>query len=501
VKEDSSKRGAASAQDRRIHWSELAALTVILILGAILRFHALGQKSIWVDEGVSIELARLDWYNFLRILWRHEGNMALYHLLLRVWLPFGSSEAYIRTLSVLPALGTIPALYGLGRKLFNSQVGLISAFLLAVNAYHVRYSQEARSYSLYPLLCVLSSFYLVSFLQEPSRRNRIGHVLTSALAVYAHFFSGLLIVAQWLWLRCLDRKDLRAVTKKNWRIFSISIAPEVLFVLTTGTGVLRWIPKPGLADLKQWLLFTTGNDGMFLAMLYIVMILAAIWRPEVWKRLRHIGWASWRYCFLLLWLLFPVIFVFLLSQLKPFFLSRYFVFTLPALALLAACGVCRLRAPILIGLLLFAFAFFSMKGVSHYYERDFDIAREDWRSATRYVVTNTQPGDAIVFHQPIGRMPYEYYKSVTQHNAEAAVLYPQHGEKLTYRDFYAGRATDEFLNTIPALERRAWIVFTYNEVNSAPDSTTSFITNLFAHEYKTVQSKKFDGIEVRLYSR
>ncbi len=79
----------------------LVTLAVILALGAVLRFHAVGQKSVWIDEGVSIEMARLDWYNFLRILWRHEANMVLYTVLLRGWLRFGQSEGYIRSLSVL----------------------------------------------------------------------------------------------------------------------------------------------------------------------------------------------------------------------------------------------------------------------------------------------------------------------------------------------------------------------------------------------------------------
>ena len=78
-----------------------------------MRFHGIAAKSFWTDEGTSIELVRLDWYNFLRILWRREGNMTLYYLLLRVWAHFGNSEAYIRSLSIVPALASLPATYAL----------------------------------------------------------------------------------------------------------------------------------------------------------------------------------------------------------------------------------------------------------------------------------------------------------------------------------------------------------------------------------------------------
>ncbi|MBV9482542.1 MAG: hypothetical protein JO249_17580, partial [Acidobacteria bacterium] len=84
-------------------WLLVLLLTAV---AALLRFHFLGQKSVWIDEGVTIEMARLGWYNFLRILWRHEANMAFYTVLLRFWLPFGDSEAWIRTLSVVAALAT-----------------------------------------------------------------------------------------------------------------------------------------------------------------------------------------------------------------------------------------------------------------------------------------------------------------------------------------------------------------------------------------------------------
>src|SRR5437868_1485217 len=246
---------SAAHSSNRTRWIDLVLLALIIAVAAVLRFHAIGQKNVWIDEGVSIEMARLDWYNFLRILWRHEANMALYTVLLRGWLHFGQSEAFIRALSAIFALATLPAIYVLGRKLFSERVGLISAFLLAINTYHIRYSQEARSYALYPLLCVLSSIYFLKYLDDPSHRNRAGHVLTSALAVYAHFFAGFVVVAQWLAVRLLDRQDAQQQFRRNWRHFAIAISPLVIFVLTTGTGVLRWIPRPHLMDLANTFLF------------------------------------------------------------------------------------------------------------------------------------------------------------------------------------------------------------------------------------------------------
>src|SRR5690348_6599053 len=457
-------------------------LGLLIAAGSWFRFHDLGTKNVWIDEGVSIEMARLDWYNFLRILWRHEANMALYTVLLRGWLHFGQSEAFIRLLSVIFGLATVPAIYALGRKMFSESVGLIAAFLLTVNAYHVRYAQEARSYELYPLLCILSSIYFLKFIEDPSRRNRIWHVTTSALGVYAHFFAGFVVVAQWISLRFLDPVDIQSKFRRNWRNFALAISPLVLFVLTTGTGVLRWIPRPRLSDLGHTFEFFAGNGGLPLLLLYVAAIVAALVPVKDWRERRASG-QSWRYRYLLLWLLLPILFVFLVSQLKPLYLARYFIFCLPTLILLAAAGLARIRPKWLLIPALSVIGLLSLAGDRSYYQKDFDIGREDWRIASRYLLDHAQPGDALILHQPIGRMPYEYYCSRIPAASYPQVIYPSHGDRLTFRDFYAGHAPDAFLQQAAQAYPRLWIVLTYNELGTGVDPTTQFINRTFGGYY------------------
>ena len=236
-------------------------LALITTLAAVLRFHSLAAKSFWFDEGVSVAIARLDWYNFARILWRREANMSLYYFFLHYWLYFGGSEFFVRALSVLFAIASVPAIYLLGRRLFDSQVGLTAAALLAVNAYHVQYSQDARSYSLMVFLCLLSSLYFLKSLTDPSARNRAAYVVSSALALYAQFFSLLLLIAQWLSLKALDRGQIPRQIRNDWRWIALLVSPVLVFVATTGTGPLRWVQRPGLRDLWIFALDLTGNGA------------------------------------------------------------------------------------------------------------------------------------------------------------------------------------------------------------------------------------------------
>jgi hypothetical protein len=192
--------------------------------------------------------------------------------------------------------------------------------------------------------------------------------------------------------------------------------------------------------------------------------------------------------------------VFLISQLKPFFVIRYFVFTIPGLVILVAAGLARIRPRFVVGVLLVAFALLALRGDAAFYLKDFDIAREDWRTAARYVLANSQPGDVIIFHQPITRMPYEYYRSVTTASNPPKVIYPEHGNRLMFRDFYAGRPPEAFLVSVSGRYSRLWVALSYNQLPTGPDPTTRFLTERFSKDYKALKRQQFPGIEVRLYS-
>src|SRR5262249_22559255 len=130
---------------------------------------------------------------------------------------------------------------------------------------------------------------------------------------------------------------------------------------------------------------------------------------------------------------------------------------------------------------------------------DFDISREDWRDASRYLLMRAQPGDAVLFHHPMGRMPYEYYRSITPAGNAPTVVFPRSGETLSFRDFYTGHAKDEFLEALPSRYSRLWVVLVYTQTPTGPDPTTHFLTELFARKYGSEERQEFPEIEVRLY--
>src|SRR5207248_11580015 len=132
----------------------------------ILRIVALGTRSFWLDESASIMLARVDWHTFVNAVIRRQANMALYYTLLRGWVQIGNGEWWTRFLSVIFGVAAISVMYQLGKVILGAKGGRIAALLLAVHAFHIEYSQEARGYSLAVFFALLSCYFFLKSLES-----------------------------------------------------------------------------------------------------------------------------------------------------------------------------------------------------------------------------------------------------------------------------------------------------------------------------------------------
>jgi len=473
--------------------SSYGILLGILLAHIVLSSHAIAAKTFWFDEGVSIGIARLDFYNFLRILWRREGNMSLYYLALRLWLHVGSSPAFVRSLSVIFSVGAVAAIYFLGQKLFNSTVGLIASVLLAANAWELRYAQEARSYTLMVCLCTLSTLFFVKYIESSSQRHRRFYIVISALGVYAHFYSGLLFAAHWIWLRLRDRQRATVELRRTWSRIAILAAPVAIFIAATGAGPLNWVQRPGITVLWKFLLDICGNGGPLLVSAYVLLCLAAFLAPRDPAQ-------TWNLRLLALWLAAPIAIILALSIARPLFVPRYFFLCLPALCLLAAYGLVRLKRPFLIAPALLLFLSLSLRGDLSYYQNDFDIKRDDWRAATEYLRVNASAHDAILFHVAMARMPYEYYKSLDRDvSTFPEVAYPNHGSEITFRDFVEKPDYNRVAQEL-SQHARVWLVVAHATNGTTMDVTASSLATLAAHERVLERDNSFGaGLRILLF--
>ncbi len=505
----------------------------------------LTAKPFWFDECFSVVVARLSWANFLRLLWWREANMSLYYVLLRIWLGVcprsGQSEFFIRSLSVAIDAFTLPAIYWLGRQLYDRRVGLIAAALFAFNAYSIRYAQEARSYTLFLLLATLSSGFLIALVRAPTRRNRLGYVLVSVLAVYAHFYALLLLAAHWLALRWLGsagfaggldgpEKDtaaspagtqLGAELRRAWIAIGIAVLPLLVFVAKTGAGPIRWIHRPSIGDLLRFSIYVTNG---YPVIYFFACVLALIpLQRNVLARDRN--WETWRVHFLLIWLLFPIVLTVLLSFARPVFLPRYMIFCLPALFILMAAGLAAMRPAWLSAVIVCLVLIVSARMIPYVYQHDFDDERDGSVAAAKFILDHAQPGDAVIFHIAATRIPYEFEQSEllrtefsqskvwrtgreTKNAASAGlasqpgpeILFPHHGAELDYRDF-TGKPTADFVRGAVPGHPRVWIMLMNNGPAENPDATTVMLAKILPETFPRMTSWQFPKVAVLLYSQ
>lgn len=506
---------AAPAQSVSASWRHWLTLLIALAAGTWARFYCLSCKPFWFDECFSVEVARIDWRNFLHLMWWREANMSLYYVLLRIWLAFGHSPYFIRCLSVVISAATVPAIYWVAQLLYDRRVALIATGLLALNAYSIRYAQEARSYGLLVLLATLSSGFFISFLRTSTRRNCTAYVVVSVLAVYAHFYALLLIAAHWLAVRWAgipmptsdpSREEFTRQLRRDWIAIGIAVSPLLVFVAKTGAGPIKWIQRPGIGDL--WRCSSDFTNG--LPVIYLVACVLALLpvRKRLLARAEH--WESWRVQFLSVWLLFPILLTVLVSFARPVFLARYMIFCIPALLILAAAGLGSVR-PAWLGAMFVALALIlSAQFVPFVYSHDFDNERDASGAATNFILDHSQASDGIIFHIAETRIPYEFFRSLRAGAKTASpefnrdggpeILFPHHGPGLDYRDF-TGKPSEELARAAAEKHPRLWLMLMNNGAAGKPDPTTTMLTQTLPAKFPKFQSWRFARVEVRLYSR
>jgi len=229
---------------------------------------------------------------------------------------------------------------------------------------------------------------------------------------------------------------------------------------------------------------------------------------KLWARDQ--SWEIWRSQFLLIWLLFPVALTVLLSFARPVFLARYLIFCLPALLILAAAGLARLRQFWLLAAALVGILLLCGQGALFVYGHDFDDERDACGAATDFILDHTQPGDAVIFHIAGTRVPYEFFRSLRAGGNTASpgftaqlgpeILFPYHGAGLDYRDF-TGKPTVDLLRTVAPRHARVWVVLMNNGTAGNPDPTTMMLTRILPESFPTVLRWQFARVEVRLYSQ
>jgi len=175
----------------------LIPLLLTFLLGLALRLCELDADSLWLDEVFTATTAQKDLGSIPRFLATSDSHPPLHFSMAKlgetVW---GSSEFIFRLPDALLGATSILLIYKVGEILWGPKEGLIAAFLLSVNPFHIRYSQEARNYSPMVFFALLSLIFLLLALRRGQKRMWFLFAVSAALNLYTHNFAFLALAAE-----------------------------------------------------------------------------------------------------------------------------------------------------------------------------------------------------------------------------------------------------------------------------------------------------------------
>ncbi len=392
-------------------------LYLVVALGTVLRLYGLGAESFWVDEVASLRYITgrtvVEVITEVPYIDRHPP---LYYALLRGWIDLvGTSERAVRLLSAVFGIATIPALYGVGARLFDRRVGVVSAGLLAISRFHVLHSQSARMYSLLTFGAVCSMYFLVRLHTRSTWSLWAGYVGATVVTLTAHAFGVFVVAAQavYLGLRVRLSDDRMAMSLRRWLgaqvVAGLVAAPLgiglVLQAVTLSEGGdvnVGWIPEPTvmrvLTTVGSYLTPETAAIGLVTVGLSGTLLAIDGSRRSPDRE---------RSALVTLWFLLPIVGPLVLSYLlAPLFVARYTIAAVPALFLGLAATVRRTASVEIRYITLALLVVALLSGLPGYYGQ---TAHPEWRDATGVIEGNASE-DAVVLASERGvSNPVEFY--------------------------------------------------------------------------------------------
>jgi 4-amino-4-deoxy-L-arabinose transferase-like glycosyltransferase len=443
----------------------------------------------WSDEAYTVLAVRArDWTELLTLNLRNEETPPLYFALLRLWaLAWGdSSESTLRLFSAVCLAATVPLVGLLGARLWNRQVGLAGALLLAVNPFARYYGQEARAYTLAMLFIGIFMLGAYGYALQPGPRPWAAYILGGIAALYTHYFAAFVLAGVGAVVGLAFLLDaLRTRTRASWAALGSWALAQALILL----ALSAWIPgisyqfmtrAQGPEERSGPLQFVVSlialgsalPDGSSLALVLVLIVALAL---AIALTIIVVRGTLEQRLFILGAIALPVVCVVLMLQNESQFSARYIIFSLTGYVLLLAAGLLQpwrwqgLTRTLLV-LLVGLSAAYALS-----ISRD-SRRRGGWDAMARTVEQQSHMTDAVFFAPPYTRASFEiqyHGQPLPMFGVDSfAQYYYERGRQLSLP------IDADALQTQLGQGRRAWIVWDRTYVRDLP-----VLENVQSREY------------------
>jgi hypothetical protein len=435
----------------------------------------LDQKNLWFDESLSLQRAESSWSDILRgRLTITDGVESVhttdqhpfgYFALLGVFTRAAGKSEYALRFPALAA-GTLlaPAAWALARRLTRRGAlprssAAWALLLVAFAPFFLWYGQEARMYTLAPLLAVISTYALLRWSETPEggrTRLAIGYALSAAAMLTVHYFSVFLLPVQAaLVYGSLRRQGRgRALAAAGGLVALggvIGLAATLIILRQPGAGGnFSPVSIPVLArDLLNAFSLGPGADVnrmLALDLLFgIVAVMGAFWGVSTRGRLAAGGWL------LPAWVALPVVLLVIVNSLQPAYMTaRHMSLITAAFLILVGGGLAwmgsrwRWLAGV-VGVVLLA----GMIYASYDYYESPRHGKGDLAGEGEYLSAELLPGDVVILSAPHTLRLYRYYFPLDREGVTWRILPRIHG---------LDAGTYEELERLRSQYRRLWLV-------------------------------------------
>ena len=369
---------------------QIVILSAVVMFGAALRFWNLGHWSFWIDEVFTVRDAQnLSFGSFRSI-----PNPIPYLAVKLSILIGGNTEWGSRLIPCLVGIVSIPAVFGLGRTLYNWRVGLLSSAFVACASWHLFWAQNARYPVFTFLFAVLTAWCFYLSLERDSTLLMIGALACCLCLILSHTLSVVIVPALAVYaVICLLEKSNR----KRWINLLIFFIPFALPVLALV-----------LPEVRGYLFSGWGRNEWQRSPLYIILTLVQGVSVPV-AVTAFFGAASTAFNrstrFLICYAGVPLLLFLIASQLQN--VAGYYLFWTTAGYFILAGVACEQvwkmvedKTTRILGILVPCVLVVMLLSQDYLYFKIENGGRPKWREAFKAIQTEKQPNDKVVLSEP-----------------------------------------------------------------------------------------------------
>jgi hypothetical protein len=291
------------------------------------------------------------------------------------------------------------------------------------------------------------------------------------------------------------KSQLNPPSLKNWLWGQTGVfllwSPWLAVFIVQATGVYGefWIPSPTIETvintLKNFLSWSLPHRNSWSEIIWVFYALVILLGVIYYRgRKAHI-------VLLLTLFLAPPVGELLVSIQRPIFYDRTLIWTTLPLFLIIASGILQLhfRTYIMIACIFIT----TVNGLSlqDYYT---SFQKEQWNVAAKYVAEKVKNEDLLIFNATWVQIPFDFYFRYYNRGVE------ERGAPVDLfdRGILEPKMTESDLPRLRSLIRdreRVWLIYSHNWYTDP----FNIIPTALGQELKHLETKKFYGLEVRLY--